>query len=149
MKVRRQILHSENDEEDRVPSDDDDSFDANRDSIEDTDYLNLEKDTKVSNFVLVKLLNKDKRISKFFLAKVLEKNKPRRMEGKMMYLMYFIIKWCTPVYESAVMDFWTNAVEGLAMEVERAQNLYLKMFCYPLCKEITHYANRVSITEIA
>ncbi|GBL72765.1 hypothetical protein AVEN_127987-1 [Araneus ventricosus] len=75
MKIRRQILHSES-EEDWVPSDNDDYFDVNWDSIEDTDYLNLKKDPEVSNFVLVKLLNEDKRISEFFVAKDLEKKSP-------------------------------------------------------------------------
>ncbi|GBL82403.1 hypothetical protein AVEN_252549-1 [Araneus ventricosus] len=75
MKVRRQILLSES-EEDWVPLDDDDYFYVKWDSIEDLDYLNLEKDTEVNDFVLVKLLNEVKRISKIFVAKVLNQKSP-------------------------------------------------------------------------
>ncbi|GBM50872.1 hypothetical protein AVEN_178142-1 [Araneus ventricosus] len=75
MKVRRQILLSGS-EEDWVPPDDHDYFYVKCDSIEDSDYLNLEKDLEVNDFVLVKLLNEDKRISKFSVAKVLDHKSP-------------------------------------------------------------------------
>ncbi|GBM61884.1 hypothetical protein AVEN_239151-1 [Araneus ventricosus] len=51
------------------------------DSIEDTDYLNLEKDLKVNDFVLVKLLYEGTRISKFFVGKVLVKKSPNEWKA--------------------------------------------------------------------
>ncbi|GBM08004.1 hypothetical protein AVEN_71449-1 [Araneus ventricosus] len=74
-KVRRQILLSES-EEDWVSPNDDDYFYVKWDSIEESGYLNLEKDLEVNDFVFVKLLNEEKTISKFFMAKVLNQKSP-------------------------------------------------------------------------
>ncbi|KAF8771720.1 hypothetical protein HNY73_019100 [Argiope bruennichi] len=59
MKFRRQVFHSESEEDEWTSPDDEDDFDINCDLIADSDYLNLGKDTEVNDFVLVKLLNED------------------------------------------------------------------------------------------